>query len=278
MVDNLTKKIYRRWNLISNHINNYDNKSSNAYLRHSRLHSRHTSGNDSAHNQHEDSSQQPTIDDNDVPPLPAIQARKRLFNRKNLESANETDGARETYENLPKHRLHNSHNHEHSIPSRRSIRPLINRSSEQVSTHFTESQKLRHTSSNNNPSSFNSSNNDDRDEVLNSDDGQRNQHIRVSRRAHQPPSKKNHDSLATHSTALIQHFEPVGATLSGRPFKIIFIRHSERANQALGPDWFIKAFRSNVYKPYDPNLPPILPKRSSIQAYALDVPLTGQNK
>jgi hypothetical protein len=64
-------------------------------------------------------------------------------------------------------------------------------------------------------------------------------------------------------------------TTSGRPFRLIFMRHSERANQALGPDWFVKAFRTGAYQAYDQNLPMSIPKRHSDQAYQFDAPLTG---
>jgi hypothetical protein len=74
---------------------------------------------------------------------------------------------------------------------------------------------------------------------------------------------------------LAQNISPLAATPSVQPLRIIFMRHSERANQALGPDWFNKAFRKNSYRAYDPNLPYILPKRRFEQAYEFDAPLTG---
>ena len=62
-----------------------------------------------------------------------------------------------------------------------------------------------------------------------------------------------------------------------QPLRIIFMRHGERANQALGPDWFTKAFRTNTYKAYDQNLPVnVTPKRRFDQAYEFDAPLTGK--
>jgi hypothetical protein len=67
----------------------------------------------------------------------------------------------------------------------------------------------------------------------------------------------------------------MATTPSPQPLRIIFMRHSERANQALGSDWFNKAFRTNTYKAYDQNLPFILPKRRFDHAYEFDVPLTG---
>ena len=63
---------------------------------------------------------------------------------------------------------------------------------------------------------------------------------------------------------------------SRTPFRLVFIRHSERINQALGPDWFNKAFRTNEYVPYDPNLPKYLPQRNTKQSFQLDSPLTGK--
>ena len=73
----------------------------------------------------------------------------------------------------------------------------------------------------------------------------------------------------------VKAVRPFPSILSSQPLRIIFMRHSERANQALGPDWFIKAFRTNTYRAYDQNLPFVLPKRRNDQAYEFDPPLTG---
>ena len=61
----------------------------------------------------------------------------------------------------------------------------------------------------------------------------------------------------------------------GQPLRLIFMRHSERVNQVLGPDWFIKAFHTHTYQAYDANLPMVLPKRRFDRAYEFDAPLTG---
>ncbi|CAF1562262.1 unnamed protein product [Didymodactylos carnosus] len=72
----------------------------------------------------------------------------------------------------------------------------------------------------------------------------------------------------------IQNLFPIRSTTP--QMRIIFVRHSERANQALGPDWFLRAFdqRTGVYHPYDMNLPKFLPKRQRFQAFRFDPPLT----
>lgn len=101
-------------------------------------------------------------------------------------------------------------------------------------------------------------------------------HTGFSRRIHQSSlSNDNHGAHATSSLPLLISGVSPTTSVTTQPLRIIFIRHSERANQALGSDWFSKAFASDRYAAYDPNLPIILPKRNFDQAYEFDVPLTG---
>ncbi|CAF3476544.1 unnamed protein product [Rotaria socialis] len=74
--------------------------------------------------------------------------------------------------------------------------------------------------------------------------------------------------------AISRHDAVLAASISGQFLRLIFMRHSERANQALGADWFSKAFRTNTYKAYDQNLPISLPRRRFDEAYEFDTPLT----
>ncbi|CAF4394282.1 unnamed protein product, partial [Rotaria sordida] len=102
---------------------------------------------------------------------------------------------------------------------------------------------------------------------------------RPNRRIHQSSMPSENDEVHdVHLAVLPQHVRSFSAIPSVKPLRIIFIRHGERANQALGSDWFNKAFRTYTYTAYDPNLPFILPKRRFNQAYEFDVPLTGQKK
>ena len=87
---------------------------------------------------------------------------------------------------------------------------------------------------------------------------------------------RNHE-VDDHRPPLPMRVDRVLMGASSRaPLRLVFIRHSERINQALGPDWFAKAFHSNQYIPYDPNLPKYLPRRRLKQCFQLDSPLTGK--
>lgn len=87
------------------------------------------------------------------------------------------------------------------------------------------------------------------------------------------PAKKKHEHLQTTQSLRTETIPP---SVSRKPLRFIFIRHGERINQALGPDWFSKAFHTRKYHAYDKNLPLVLPKRNSHLCFQFDTPLTGR--
>jgi hypothetical protein len=171
---------------------------------------------------------------------------------------------------------HNSNGYEHFVSPRLPLKRSVIQSSKQLPVIPARRNSSQQAHLAVNPSSGVGQTHDDKDrEVIDEVDGHR-RHIRLSRRISQrSPSTKNHGAHATHPSTISRHDAALANTTSGRPFRLIFMRHSERVNQALGPDWFSKAFRTGSYKSYDPNLPTSLPKRRSDQAYEFDVPLTG---
>jgi hypothetical protein len=194
-----------------------------------------------------------------------------------LDMAYDTDSALGTSGNRSKHHHHHStNNYEYLISPRLPIRRHGVPPSKQVAA-IPLQQRLPHKMHlAAKPSLDVSQNYEDRDVDSNYEDDIRRRH-RLSRRVREIPTPTgNHGARGVRSTALVQHGSPLAATPSVKPLRIIFMRHSERANQALGPDWFNKAFRTNTYKSYDQNLPIVLPKRRFDQAYEFDAPLTGQ--
>jgi hypothetical protein len=264
MVENLTEMMNREWNLVNSDTNDYIGGSNNGHSHHSRLLSRKVSDN-SNNQQH-----QSTNNSNDVSSLAAIRTPKPLSNRMSLDMAYDTDSALGTSGNRSKHHHHSTNNYEYLISPRLPIRRQGVQPSKQVPA-IPLQQRLSH------KIHINASQNyEDKDVDTNYEDDIRRRH-RLSRRSHQTSTPTgNHGARGVRSTALVQHGSPLAATPSVQPLRIIFMRHGERANQALGPDWFNKAFRTNTYKAYDQNLPIILPKRRFDQAYEFDAPLTGQ--
>ena len=116
---------------------------------------------------------------------------------------------------------------------------------------------------------------DDRDEESSHDDNAHRRHVHLSQRIQEASSTKSHGTHNIHSPTISHHNRLPVTVPSKRILRLIFMRHSERADQALGYDWFSKAFRTNTYRLYDQNLPIVLPKRDFNQAYEYDVPLTG---
>ena len=278
MVEILTNMINREWNLINTDADDYYGASnSNTHSHHSRLLSKKISDNNS-NNQYDQ-----TINVyNDISSLVPIRPPKPLSNHMSLDKAYDTDGAIGTSTNRSKHR-HNittaDNNYEYLISPKLSSRrhgtqPV------KVVTSIPLQQRLSHKMHLTAPPSLNTSQNHiDRNDDSNYEDAAQHRHIRLSRRVRQIPTPVgNHGAGARpiRSTALVQHNSQLPPTPSIQPLRIIFMRHSERANQALGPDWFLKAFRTNKYKAYDQNLPSILPKRRFDQAYEFDPPLTGE--
>jgi hypothetical protein len=272
MMDSLTDMMHRELNMMNNDTSDYNNGSNNNHSHHPRLLSRKVSDNNSNHNQQH----QLTSDYNDVSSLAPIRNSKPLLNHLSIDTSYDTDGAMGTHGNKSKHRHNSSNNYEYLISPRLPIRQNGGQSSKVIATVPLQ-QRLSH-KIHSTPNAFfgASQDHDDRDDDLNSDVDAHRRHIRLSRRVHQPTfSNGNHGARAPRTSTIIQHNNPMAATPSVQPLRIIFMRHSERANQALGADWFNKAFRTNTYKAYDQNLPFILPKRRFDQAYEFDVPLTG---
>jgi hypothetical protein len=202
----------------------------------------------------------------------------------NADASYDTDGALGTQGNRSNQHHHHHHhrhlssnNYEYLVSPRLPVRHHGEQSSK--SNGGTPLQARLSHKVNSTPTAFNGINHDhgDRDDDSNYDGDTRRRHIRLSRRVHQPAvSSGNHTTRLPRSPAIMHHGNSLAVTPSAQPLRIIFMRHSERANQALGPDWFNKAFRTNTYKAYDQNLPFILPKRRFDQAYEFDVPLTGR--
>ncbi|CAF1024992.1 unnamed protein product [Rotaria sordida] len=264
MADNLTDVMRREQNLTNN---NSSTRPSSL----SRLLSRKILDNNSSNHQH-----QKSIDYyNDVLSLNPLRTSKSLYNGINLDTSYDTDGAVARSRNISKHHFHNSDNYEFLVSPRLPVRRSLKNSSKQVpigSFQQRLSDKVRLTTD----SSLDNTQRDyDRDEDLNYDNDRRRRHSHPNRRVHQSSIPSENDEVHdVHLAVLPQPVRSFSAIPSVKPLRIIFIRHGERANQALGSDWFNKAFRTHTYKAYDPNLPFILPKRRFNQAYEFDVPLT----
>jgi hypothetical protein len=275
MVETLTEAFQREWNSINNDANDYNGNSNNNQSWHQRLLARKVSEKNNNNNHLQQ--QQSISEHNDTPSSPAVRTPNPLSARKSVDKAYDTDGAVGTSGNASKHHHHHHHllnssnNYEHLISPRLLVRRPPVQSAKQTASLPLQHQ-LSHKVHLAATTSINSSahNHDDRDDDSNNEGDTRRRHIRFSRRVQQPPATSgNHGLRALHSSLST-------VTPSIQPFRIIFMRHGERANQALGPDWFNKAFRTNTYRAYDSNLPRILPKRHFNQAYEFDAPLTGR--
>jgi hypothetical protein len=265
MVDNLANMMNREWNLTNN---DADDNPSNRHSWRSRLLTRKISDNNNHRPSTNDYSERSTI--------AVTRAPKPLSDRRSLDTTYDTDGGMGTAGNtLKHHHISSNNNYEHLVSPRLPKRRTTTQPSKQLAAvplQHRLSQKLHLTAT---PSLSTAQSLDDRDEEELFENVAR--RPRLSRRGQQPPlSNGTHAARVLRSPALPRHGGPLPATPSVQPLRIIFMRHSERVNQALGPDWFIKAFSSRTYKSYDPNLPVILPKRRFDQAYEFDVPLTGE--
>ena len=201
--------------------------------------------------------------------LTPSRATNALAQRASLENSYDTDGALGSRGHTTR-RLHTSSNYEHLVsprlPARRTLRqesnPFAMTSLPQRVSHRTHLHP--------------NDNYEERDEEpLNNEDLHR-RHIRLSRRVQpQTPAGGNPAIRITRaSTTAI----PNGPLPPSPPFRLIFMRHGERVNQAFGPEWFHKAFFTSTYKPFDRNLPTVLPRRRFDQHYEFDVPLTGEER
>jgi hypothetical protein len=274
-MENLTEMMHRDWNLVNTDTNDYNVGLNNNHPHHSRLLSRKISDNNNNNNS-DNHHHQLANNNNDV--SAAIRAPKPLSNHKSSDSSYDTDGGIRRPANRSKHHHISSNNYEHLVSPRLLIRRHGVQPLKQVSSIPFQQQLSHKRLLTAKPSLNNSQNYDDRDEDANYEDDIRHRQIRPTRHARQTPTPPsgNHGTRVGHPSALVQHSSPLAATPSIQPLRIIFMRHSERANQALGPDWFNKAFRTNTYIAYDQNLPIILPKRRFDQAYEFDAPLTGE--
>lgn len=277
MVENLTEMMHREWTLVNSDNNDYNNGFSTSHQ--PRVLSRKISdnnNNNNSNNQHHQS----TSNYNDPSTLVSIRTPKPLTNQKSLDISYDTDGGLGASKNNARHHHHHSdNNYDYLISPRLSVRRNGTQSSKLIASVPLQqrvSQKMHFAA---NASSSTTQNHDDKNEESNYNNDAHRQRLRLSRRSHQTPTPPTGNHVATRvgrSTPVTQRHSPLAATPSVQPLRIIFMRHSERANQALGPDWFNKAFRTNTYKAYDQNLPFILPKRRFDQAYEFDAPLTGE--
>ncbi|CAF0788201.1 unnamed protein product [Adineta steineri] len=272
MVDNLSEMMQREWNLVNSDANDHNGNSNINHTWHSRPLSRKISD----HNGNNTMQHPQTRNDfNDIPPRSSLRTPKPLSNRWSLETAYDTDGAIGLSRQSSKHHHNSSNNYEYLVSPRLPVRRHMTQTPKPTSTIPGQHRVLQKVQLTNTSSPLPIYNEDDRDEDSNYDNDARRRHIRLSRRAHQSATgTSNHATRVNHSAALVQRNGPLAASPTLKSLRIIFMRHSERANQALGPDWFNKAFRTNTYKPYDINLPDYLPKRRSDQAYEYDAPLT----
>ncbi|CAF2869683.1 unnamed protein product [Rotaria sp. Silwood2] len=258
--------MHRERNSTKSNVNDHNDDLSNIYSSHPRLLLQKTSDYSSGNRQHQSLPQQSINPYSDLPLLSRLRASKSLSHSTNVDASYDTDGALTRSRNISKHHRDSSNNYEFLASPRLSVRSSMKESSKQVSVvplQHRLSDKVRLTAHASLPNTQNDD--DDRDGALNYDNDRRRRHIRLSRRVH-------HSSIPSGYHGA--NGRPLAATPSVRPLRIIFVRHGERANQALGSNWFNKAFRTRTYKSYDPNLPIILPKRRFNQAYEFDVPLT----
>lgn len=295
MVDNLADKMHHEWSLTNSDVNHIDNNGNSNHLlkthsltrklsdqsgHHSSLH------NQQHHTHHHHHDQQAThsppmittTDYSDRSSISAMHVSNALFSRRSSDAGYDTDGGIETNASISKsHHHHTSNGYEHFVSPRLPKKRTVLQSSKPLPAISLRQHASPHAHLTVGPPAggvrHNHEDNDD-DSMYEGD--ARRRHIRLSRRIpQQPNSVKNHGAHATHSSTISRHEGSLASTTSGRPFKLIFMRHSERVNQALGADWYSKAFRTNTYQSYDPNLPAILPKRNSNEAYEFDAPLTG---
>jgi hypothetical protein len=283
MVDNLTDKMHREWNLTNTDANYVDNSASTRHLLQPQPLSRKSSDHNNSqqhHHTHHQSIQSPpiitTTDYSDASPLSAMGVKQFLFDRRSPDAGYDTDGGIGTTASKSKLPNQRTHGYEHFVSPRLPPRRSVRQPSKQSPTIPSQQHSSPYTHLTVNSTSGAEQHHDDKVEEPVRDGNSHRRHIRLSRKI-QPRSrsKKNHGTSPTHSSTVPRHDGALATTSSGRPFRLIFMRHSERVNQALGSDWFSKAFRTNTYKSYDQNLPIALPKRYSDQAYEFDAPITG---
>ncbi|CAF1168816.1 unnamed protein product [Didymodactylos carnosus] len=94
----------------------------------------------------------------------------------------------------------------------------------------------------------------------------------------QPPNRKiTATPTKTRETPISSIPLPISSPY--RPFRIVIIRHAERADAVLGSDWSKKSFdRNGRYIRFSEHLPDALPNRSYLHHYVIDVPLTNRGR
>lgn len=266
MVENLTETMHRDWTGNQNEISDYNQRS-----RFSKLLSRKISDNKNDQQQHHSSNNDPSTF------VGGTHSNKPHGSRASLDVSYDTDGALGIHGNRTRHHRHTTENYEHLATPRLSLRRRDEQSSKLIKTIPLQPRLSQKTRPNPNPSSNTPQNHDDREENNHYDRDLKRRSIRVNHRPQQaPPANGNHGQRPVHPTGLVQHNRTLAATPFVQPLRLIFMRHAERANQALGPEWFFRAFRTNTYRAYDQNLPFVLPKRRYDQDYEFDAPLTGK--
>ncbi|CAF1120093.1 unnamed protein product [Rotaria sp. Silwood1] len=290
MVDNLADVMHRELYLTNSDATNVNNNniSSNRSLQPhalSRKISDHKNNNNNNNNNsqhqhaHQQSIQSPpiiTTTDYSYPSsLSVMPALHKLSHHQSLNSGYDTDGAVASSKSISKRHHKISNGYEHFVSPRLPPRQSRAPSSQQLPTLGLRKSLPQQNFLTVNPSLNMAQNYDDRDDEFNHENDADHRHVRFNLHTHRSSSPgKAHGAHGTHSPTISRHDGVLANTSSGRPLRFIFMRHSERANQALGSDWFIRAFRTGTYKAYDQNLPIILPKRRFDQAYEFDAPLT----
>ncbi len=289
MVDNLTDMMYREWNLTNSDNNSaHTNRSSHSHPISRKLsdHNNNNNNNNSHNGQHHHSHQHQqlaqsppmitTTDYSDPTNLPVMHVSQALFNRKSANTGYDTDGGIGTT-GITIRRHHSSSNgYEHLVSPRLPSKRSRTKPSQQLPVMPSQRRPSQEIHLTVNPSSGIVQNYEDKDEESIYGNDTHRRHILHSRRIpHSSSATQIHGAHTTHSATIPRHNGALAAIASARPLRLLFMRHSERANQALGSNWFIKAFRTGSYQFYDPNLPKALPKRRFDQAYEFDVPLTG---
>ena len=277
MADNTTEKTHRELNLL----NTYANHVRPRHLAQTQSLQRKISDHH-GYNHHQSSVQSPpiitTTDYSDPTSISGMRVAQAFSTRRNSDTGYDTDGGIGTTPSTSKSHRQNNNAYGYLVsprlPTKRSTLNTSPKPSTSTTSSSHHSPQYAHLSVNSaaGVGHHHSDKSDDSAEVDNS----HRHHIRASRRIqHRSPANKNHGTSTLHASTISRHGTALTNTTSGRPFRLIFMRHSERANQALGSDWFSKAFRTNTYKSFDPNLPTVLPKRHSDQAYEFDAPITG---
>ncbi|UJR25015.1 hypothetical protein I4U23_006376 [Adineta vaga] len=276
MTEKLIDTMHREWHLTNSDANNNDH---NSHLSHPHSLSHKLADHN---NQKHSLPLITTTDYSDPTELAVLHVAQALFRpRKSSDTGYDTEGGIPTSDFSPKH--HRQHHHHSTnnvyeslvspkLPTRRSV---LQHPAEELPSFLSQRRASHEHHLTVQQSASFVQNHSDKD--LSHRDNNRRRHIRHSRRIPQSPSSssaENHEVYGTHASTIPRHHGALANVSTRRPLRLVFMRHSERVNQALGAHWFMKAFESGSYKVYDPLLPEALPKRGSHHAYEYDVPLT----